>query len=163
MKEIKGDLIELALNGEFDVIGHGCNCKNNMGSGIAVGIKRHFPDAWMKDQKSLFGDKDKLGTMTQITQHGVTVCNLYTQYNYTRDKIDVDYDAIRSCMKLIKEKHTGKKIGLPLIGAGRASGDWSIIKLIIKEELNNEDVTIVHYNKEDNWFKLGRRTIKNNK
>lgn len=158
MKEIKGDLIELSLNGKFDVIGHGCNCKNTMGSGVAVGVKRNFPKAYMADQHTLFGDRNKLGTMTEATQHGVTVCNLYTQYNYTRDQVDVDYNAIRSCMKLLKEKHTGKRIGLPLIGAGRAGGDWSLIKTIIEEELGNEDVTIVHYNKEDNWFKTGRRT-----
>lgn len=145
MKEIKGDLIGLALAGVFDVIAHGCNCKNTMGSGLAVGIKRNFPNAWLVDQKTSFSDPKKLGTMSQATQHGITVCNLYTQYNYTRDKVDVDYNAVRSCMKLLKEKYSGKRIGLPLIGAGRAGGDWNIIKNIIKEELLDEDVTIVHY------------------
>ena len=158
MKEIKGDLIELALNGEFDVIGHGCNCKNNMGSGIAVGVKRNFHNAYVADQKTLYGDRDKMGTMSTSEEHGVTVCNLYTQYNYTRDKVDVEYPAVRSCMKLIKENYSGKRIGLPLIGAGRAGGDWGIIKSIIKEELVGEDVTIVHYDKNDDWFKSGRRT-----
>ena len=57
MKEIKGDLFELALSGEFDVIGHGCNCMNNMGSGFAKGVKHNFPEAWIADQKSLFKDR----------------------------------------------------------------------------------------------------------
>lgn len=41
-KEIKGDLIKLALEGEFDVIAHGCNCFCTMGAGIAVAMKNTF-------------------------------------------------------------------------------------------------------------------------
>ena len=34
-KEVVGDLIRLAKEGEFDVIAHGCNCFCTMGAGIA--------------------------------------------------------------------------------------------------------------------------------
>ena len=37
MKIIKGNLISLALAGEFEVIIHGCNCFCTMGAGIAGG------------------------------------------------------------------------------------------------------------------------------
>ena len=40
--EIKGDLIELAKQGKFDVIAHGCNCFCTMGAGIAVPMKVAF-------------------------------------------------------------------------------------------------------------------------
>ena len=43
-KEVKGDLIKLTLEGEFDVIAHGCNCFCTMGSGIAVAMKNTFLD-----------------------------------------------------------------------------------------------------------------------
>jgi O-acetyl-ADP-ribose deacetylase (regulator of RNase III) len=46
-------------------------------------------------------------------------------------------------MKWAKQEFTGKKIGLPLIGAGLAGGDWTIIEKIIEEELEGEDVTVV--------------------
>jgi O-acetyl-ADP-ribose deacetylase (regulator of RNase III) len=39
----------------------------------------------------------------------------------------------------------GKHIGLPLIGAGLAGGDWEVIKNIIQTELADCNVTIVHY------------------
>ena len=39
---IKGDLIKLALEGKFDVIGHGCNCFCSMGAGIAVPMAKTF-------------------------------------------------------------------------------------------------------------------------
>ena len=42
MKEIQGDLIKLAIAGEFNVIAHGCNCMQNMGAGIAKQIAKKF-------------------------------------------------------------------------------------------------------------------------
>ena len=38
MKEVAGDLIQLAYDGKFDVIVHGCNCECMMGGGIAKQI-----------------------------------------------------------------------------------------------------------------------------
>jgi O-acetyl-ADP-ribose deacetylase (regulator of RNase III) len=43
MKTVVGDLIQLALNGEFDVIIHGCNCQCVMGKGIALSVKKYSP------------------------------------------------------------------------------------------------------------------------
>ena len=45
MKIIEGDLIQLALDGEFDLIIHGCNCFCSMGAGIAKSIREIFPEA----------------------------------------------------------------------------------------------------------------------
>ena len=57
MNIIKGDLIKFALEGNFDIIVHGCNCFHNMGGGIAKQIKQVFPAAYLEDKKSRFGDK----------------------------------------------------------------------------------------------------------
>ena len=40
--EVYGDLIDLALSGEFDVIAHGNNCFCNQAKGIAVPMNNHF-------------------------------------------------------------------------------------------------------------------------
>ena len=45
--------------------------------------------------------------------------------------IPVSYDAIRDVMFKINETFFGKRIGIPMIGAGLAGGDWNIIKNII--------------------------------
>lgn len=64
MNEVKGDLIELALQGNFDVITHGCNCFCTMGAGIAVSMKYHFGVAkFPKEDLNHRGDFDKLGTI----------------------------------------------------------------------------------------------------
>jgi len=147
MKEIEGDLIKLALENEFDAIIHGCNCFHTMGAGIARTVKQVFPEAYVADvQDTKKGDIDKLGTcsIAEVDRDGVkvTIINAYTQYQYWNE-MDVDYDAVRSCMKLIKKKFSGKRIGLPLIGAGEAGGDWDVISAIIEEELVDEDVTLI--------------------
>ena len=56
-----------------------------------------------------------------------------------------DYDAIRSVFRLVKQQFSGMTIGYPLIGAGLAKGDWTIISSIIDEELIGEDHTLVEF------------------
>ena len=150
MKTVKGDLIELAKAGDFDVIVHGCNCYCKMGSGVARAIRDAFPDAYKIDRLTKKGDKGKLGTITSARcwvtddiEDVVTVVNAYTQYSYGTNKRHVDYDAVRSCFKEIKHYFAGWRIGFPAIGAGLGGGDWEIISKIISEELEDEDYTLV--------------------
>lgn len=149
MKIVSGDLIHLAKNGEFDLIVHGCNCFCTMGAGIAKGIKAAFFAAFEADLATARGDRVKLGTCTfaQIDRDGspLIVVNAYTQFDYRGSGPKVDYDAVRSCFRWIKEQHSGKRIGFPKIGAGLAGGDWARITAIIKEELAGEDVTLVEF------------------
>lgn len=155
MKEIKGDLIKLAKEGRFDLIGHGCNCFCTMGKGIAPQIKEAFPQAYGADQDTLKGDITKLGNYTYGICYlndidYVTVFNIYSQYNYNRNgerKPQLDYDALRLALRKINHNYSGKSIGLPLIGAGLAGGDWGEIRRMVIEELKDMDLTIVYYEK----------------
>jgi O-acetyl-ADP-ribose deacetylase (regulator of RNase III) len=149
MKTISGDLIQLAIHGEFDLIVHGCNCFCTMGAGIAKGIKAAFPAAYRVDRATERGDRAKLGTCSAavIERAGgsLTVVNAYTQFDWRGSGMKVDYEAVRSCMRWIKKTHSGKRIGLPKLGAGLAGGDWSVIAEIIDDELAEEDVTLVEF------------------
>ena len=149
-KQIKGDLIKLALNGEFDVIVHGCNCFCIMGAGIAKSIKQVFPQAYAADMKTVKGGKSKLGSYSSsaivIDDKEFTVINAYTQYHWRGTGNKADYKAIRSVFSLIKKNYAGMRIGYPLIGAGLAGGDWNVISGIIKTELTGEDHTLVLFN-----------------
>lgn len=138
-----GNLIDDAKKGKFDVIVHGCNCHCVMGAGIAKAIKEAWPEAYAADLKTKKGDRSKMGTFSFAEVDGLTIVNLYTQFNYTRTKVDVEYDHMGEGFKRVKEAFSGKRIGLPLIGAGLADGNWGIIKELIGDAFHGEDVTVV--------------------
>ena len=148
MRTISGDLIALAKQGRFDVIAHGCNCFHTMGGGLAAQISRHFPEASGADLATPYGDRAKLGTcsvaVVATPSGALTVVNAYTQFQPSMGgSVDVDYDAVRHAMAWLKAQYSGRRIGLPQIGAGLAGGDWARIEAIIAAELDGEDVSIV--------------------
>lgn len=149
MKTVAGDLLQLALNGEFDVIIHGCNCQCQMGKGIALSIKQQFPEAYAADCLTAKGDEKKLGTFSaaEIIRGArfFYVVNAYTQFHWRGAGVKADYDAIRKVMRAVKSRFSGKRIGYPKIGAGLAGGDWEIIHPILDEELAGEDHTYVEF------------------
>ena len=144
-----GNLIALAIDGRFDVIGHGCNCMCTMGAGIAKSIQRKFPAAYQADRETTSGDRAKLGTCTHATvtlgQRSLVIVNAYTQFDW-RGKGDLlDYDAVRRAMTWMAATFSGKRFGLPRIGAGLAGGDWPRIEHILTEVFQVEDLTIVEF------------------
>jgi O-acetyl-ADP-ribose deacetylase (regulator of RNase III) len=119
-----------------------------MGAGIAPQIKAKYPEAYEADCKTTSGDITKLGTITHTENTTPIVVNIYSQYDTKgrrQGKIDLDYDALRSGLREVKNKFSGKRIGMPKIGAGLAGGDWNIIEKMIEEEMRGEYVTIVNY------------------
>ena len=156
MRIVRGDLLALAAAGEFDVIVHGCNCRNTMGAGIAKSIKQQFPTAYEADLATEKGSRAKLGDYSAATVdcdgREITIVNAYTQFDWRppREKpgiegFNANYEAIRSVFAKIKIDFAGKRIGYPMIGAGLAGGDWTVISKIIVEELCGEDHTLVEY------------------
>jgi len=149
MKRVKGDLITLALEGQFDVIIHGCNCFCTMGAGIARAIQDEFPEAYVADKVTVKGDRNKLGDFSFATvkrnEKEITIVNGYTQFHFHGKSVLVDYDAVQRLFKKVKLKYSGKKIGYPKIGAGLAGGDWERISQIIDQELAGENHSLVIY------------------
>ena len=149
MNKVKGDLIQLAKDGEFDIIIHGCNCFCQMGAGIAVAIKQNFPAAFKADKATVFGDKKKLGTYSSVmiqNDHGepLLVVNAYTQYKYGKGK-NLNENALRKCFRKLKEEYGNKCLtfAYPMIGCGLAGGNWEVVSKIIEEELEGENHTLV--------------------
>lgn len=147
MQTVRGDLIALAKQGEFDVIVHGCNCFCTMGAGIAKLIRQEFPEAYEADLATEKGNRAKLGTYStakvELPDTTLQIINGYTQYNWRGAGVKADYDAITHLFAALKKDFAGKRIGYPLIGAGLAGGDWRLIAAIIDEQLAGEDHTLV--------------------
>lgn len=149
MKIVKGDLLQLATQGAFDVIVHGCNCQCRMGKGIALSIRRQFPEAYEADCLTAKGDVSKIGTISVAEvkrgERAFFVINGYTQIHWRGAGVKADYAAIRNVMREVRSRFAGLRIGYPKIGAGLAGGDWDVVFAIIKEELAGEDHTYVEF------------------
>lgn len=172
MEIIKGDLIQLARIGQFDVIGHGCNCFCVQGAGIAKQMVQNFrTDTFPMENVQHRGDVNKLGTidyqdfevstvsvykkpLPQVTtsdmRFDLTVVNMYTQYNYGSNHIGgskkpIDYEALTLCLRKINHTFMGARVGLPLVGGGLAGGEPNKIKEIMSRELKDCDFTLVEY------------------
>lgn len=134
---VNGDLFKSDCN----VIGHGCNCFNSFGAGIALQMMKQHVPAWLVDQATLKGDVSKLGGLTMAidttSSPSRVIFNLYTQYSFSRSKVSADYSAIRRSLtamkKYVDRDFADCKLGLPKIGAGLAMGDWETIAAIIAD------------------------------
>jgi len=135
IEEIKGNVFKA----KEDILIHGCNCHNAMGSGVAKMVRELYPGAWLVDQKTLWGDKSKLGDYSfwngkhYYYDQNITVINLYSQYKYGHTEVYADYNAIRKGLETVEFVYRGSTFAMPRIGAGLARGDWATIKKIIEE------------------------------
>ena len=147
MKTVRGDLIEMTLRGDFDVLVHGCNCFHTMGAGIAKAISSRFPEALEADKATEYGSKSKLGDISTASVERENakfiVVNAYTQFQWKGRGRKVNYDAVESCFQKIAELFGSKRIGYPAIGAGLAGGDWTVLEARISNALVGCDHTLV--------------------
>jgi len=153
MNIVKGDLLVMGKNNEFDIVMHGCNCFCVMGGGIAAQIAQQFPDAQLADAETVRGDAGKLGTYTVGMNGRLVILNAYTQYSISRDGKDVfEYLAFERVLEKISTRFGKWRIGLPLIGMGLAGGDPERIIPIIEQfaksvERQGGSVTLVEWEK----------------
>lgn len=130
LKHTKGNLLDLAEAGLFDIVVQGCNCFNTMGGGIAREIRERYPLVASVDMATVCGDYNKLGNWTECdagSKNRFTVINAYTQYNMSQGTDVFEYTAFDLiCQKLHKAYGT-KRIGLPYIGMGLAGGNKATI------------------------------------
>lgn len=145
-QEIDGNLLDLFDENKFDIIVHGCNCQKMMGAGIALQIKKRYPEVYETDRNDDRSSIDRLGNIlpTLIIPGFNLIINLYSQYNLGNN---LDYEALTLGLRKLNHKYCGMKIGLPQIGCGIAGGNWNKVKKIIKKELKDCIVTIVNYKK----------------
>lgn len=157
-----GDIFKAMRQGEHRVMGHGCNCMNTMGAGIAPLVAAECPGAESADKLTKKGDTEKLGTLTYgIKQypgldHESYFMNLYTQYDYSRNRSmytgrAVSYDAVEMCALSVRSRlnstpslrDVDHPFCIPLIGAGLGGGDWSIIVKLFSKHIDNMTVYVL--------------------
>jgi O-acetyl-ADP-ribose deacetylase (regulator of RNase III) len=132
LKHTKGNLLDLAEAGEFDVILHGCNCFNTMGAGIAREIRERYPLAAEVDSQTMRGGYNKLGTISIADVGKFIIANGYTQYDMSRGEDVFEYTAFQLILEKMVFAYGEKRIGLPYIGMGLAGGDKDLIIAMIE-------------------------------
>ena len=127
LKHVKGNLLNLAEEGLFDIVVQGCNCFNTMGGGIAREIRERYPMAATVDAETLKGDYTKLGNFTTAFTGKFLIVNAYTQYNVSQGTDVFEYTAFQLILEKLAFTYPGKRISLPYIGMGLAGGDKDTI------------------------------------
>ena len=153
LKHTKGNLIDLAENGEFDAIIHGCNCFCTMGSGIAREIRERYPKAYDADAATPAGDIYKLGNWTEYATDKFHIFNTYTQFGFNRGGENEDlfeYTAFKLILQKLAHLYGTKRFGLPYIGMGLAGGDKKRIMAMIEDfaeqvSIQGGTVTLVEF------------------
>ncbi len=133
LQHTKGNLLDLAEAGDFDIIVQGCNCLNTMGGGIAREIRERYPVAAEADAETLKGDYRKLGNWTTAFTGKFLIVNAYTQYNMSTGEDVFEYTAFGLILDKLLFVYPGKRFGLPYIGMGLAGGDGRVIMPMIEE------------------------------
>jgi O-acetyl-ADP-ribose deacetylase (regulator of RNase III) len=160
LKHAVGNIIDMAEQGTFDVIVHGCNCHNTMGSGIAAEIRKRYPGAYEADclaTKQWPNPVAKLGNFSTYATSGIgnpfVIVNAYTQLDYNKkDEEFIDRFEYESFYLILKKLEVLGPVnfGFPYIGMGLAGGDRSrIIKMLEdfadKVSANGGTVTLVEF------------------
>lgn len=146
---VKGNIIELFNNGEYEILIHGCNCFHTMGRGLALALRQRWPEVYEADLTSARGEHDKLGKYTIATlSDGREVFNLYSQYRYGLKEVQISYAAIEEglksiAMRLQQDDDEHKRIIMPLIGATNGGADPMFIKQAILSIFGDLNVTVV--------------------
>ena len=139
----KGNLIDMAEQGLFDVIVHGCNCLNTMGSGIAKEIRERYQGTYDADTlatKQWNNPLAKLGNFSTYATVGkgkpFVIVNAYTQldYNKTGEEFTDRFEYESFYLILKKLEALGPiNFGFPYIGMGLAGGDKDRIIAMLED------------------------------
>lgn len=122
---------------------HGCNAQGVMGSGVALGIKATYPQAYNDYIQVHETVGLKLGeSYPTVVAPELYIWNAITQNLYGKGTRMVSYDAIQTCFEIIndfigeEDRQCPQELHIPMIGAARGGGNWDIIRTIIEETVD---------------------------
>lgn len=145
----KGDLTEAAEN----VIVHGCNNRGVMGSGVALAIRKKWPEAY-EAYRTAFEDKSDynlLGNWTylQNLDDNKFIVNLITQDGYGKDGKKYAYyiSIVEGLIDIANWQRyfSNNKIAIPKIGCGLGGLDWNIMEVLLCEIEERYKVEFIVY------------------
>lgn len=126
----QGNLLDV----QQGIIIHGCNAQGVMGSGVALAVKKKYPEAYLAYHQYHLANKLQLGDVV-IYRHSneLVILNAVTQHYFGTEKRHVNYVAVAEVFtKACKLAYDSElELHFPRIGAGLGGGDWLIIEQLI--------------------------------
>lgn len=143
MKEISGNL----FHSKADVLCHQVNTYGVMGAGIALEVRKRFPEVFRQYSElcqSVPGDEVLLGyaLILPSDQNGSQyIANLFGQTGW-----GTDYKHLESSLQKAldwMERNGKQTIAFPYkMSCGLAGGNWNIVKGIIRKTFEGENVDV---------------------
>lgn len=159
--EILAGLPELVAHKDIftthlNAIAHGVNCQGVMGAGIALEVKRRYPEAYSGYVRYLNRydpiQYTAVGTMHPYPVPGTNlhILNCFTQVDTAkqRGEVAISYQAIFTSFSVagLYCKENGiKELAIPQVGAGLGGGNWKVIYQLIANALALYGVTPIVY------------------
>lgn len=150
---VNGDL----LNAKEDIIGHQVNCQKKMGSGVALQIKKKFPDAYSQyinfiNEMEDVHNESPLGLTQYVKTKGKIIANIFGQDKYGYDgKTYTSIKDLRTALEMLSEhaKAWNLTVALPYkIASDRGGADWDEVYGILKEVFQDSHLVLYkHKNK----------------
>lgn len=146
MKQIEDNMLDITDG----IICHQVNCQGVMGAGIALQIKKRFPEVFKQYRKNYNNGNLTLGTNLYVfIDNALVVANLAGQNRYGSNNMHTDYTSLQQCLddlKLFRNMYmAGQPIYFPYkMSCGMGGGDWNIVSNMI--ELVFPDAIVVKPN-----------------
>ena len=134
---------------------HGCNAQGVMGSGVALGVKQTFPQAYEAYSQVYTKHGLQLGRAYPVLiTSQLMIWNAVTQNLYGTGNRLTNYEAVATCFEQVNdwiaenekacdersltlnERAMPAEVHIPLIGAARGGGNWEIIREIIEQTMD---------------------------
>lgn len=125
------------LDIESGIICQQVNCMGVMGAGLALAIKQKYPIVY--EHYVQRANPSALGKVLLVpVTNELSVACLFGQLRYGRNRQHTNYDALRLAFTKLNTMSKDKTVYVPKnIGCGLGGGQWSIVRTIIQETLDN--------------------------
>lgn len=143
-----GDVLQSGAN----VIAHQVNCKGVMGAGIALQIRKAYPDVYRAYRTVCLNTKiqrDLLGKILPCPLNKAKdkwIVNCFAQIGLGTSTRQTDYAALEMCFQKLKCWAVAMgytRVAVPHgIGCGLAGGSWDFVRNILEKTFTDERVTI---------------------
>jgi O-acetyl-ADP-ribose deacetylase (regulator of RNase III) len=130
------------------VIVHQTNCQGVFGGGIALKIKKLYPDVYEEYHSHCIKhlSSELMGTVLYVrpkARHNLIIANAFGQNDYGTHERQTNYEALTRCFESVNSLIEPEiHIHYPLIGCGLGGGSWKIVSAIIDETLKERPHTL---------------------